>query len=143
METTDYTQDKDIVVNAANCGEFTALGNALKAADMVGTFKGRGPFTFFAPTDAAFGKLPRARLDALLEDRAQLTAVINGHVLEGQILAKDLQCGEERSLQGTALVLSSNDSGFSVNGARVARREIEASNGVIYAIDTVMMPAPL
>ena len=143
MNTTDYTQDKDIVVNAANAGEFTALGNALKAADMVGKFKGRGPFTFFAPTDAAFGKLPRDTLHALLKDRAKLTAVINCHVLEGHVLSKDLKSGEERSLQGTALVLSSNDSGFRVNGAKVSRQEIEASNGVIHAIDKVMMPAPL
>jgi uncharacterized surface protein with fasciclin (FAS1) repeats len=119
METTDYTQDKDIVVNAANAGNFTALTNALKAADMIGTFKGMGPFTFFAPTDAAFGKLPRDKLHALL---------------------KDMKPTETRSVQGSALVLASNDSGFTVNGAKVSRQEIEASNGVIHAIDTVMMP---
>ncbi len=137
---TDYTQDKDIVVNAANAGNFTALTNALKAADMIGTFKGMGPFTFFAPTDAAFGKLPRDKLHALLKDRAKLAAVINCHVLPGSLLAKDMRPTETRSVQGSALVLASNDSGFTVNGAKVSRQEIEASNGVIHAIDTVMMP---
>ena len=142
MSTTEYTQDKDIVVNAANSGEFTTLGNALKAADLVGTFKGRGPFTFFAPTDAAFGKLQRARLDALLGDPARLADVINCHVIEGHVLCRDFKSGEERSRQGSVLVLSANDAGFSVNGAKVSRQEIEASNGVIHAIDRVMMPAP-
>jgi uncharacterized surface protein with fasciclin (FAS1) repeats len=135
------TQEKDIVVNAANAGNFTALSNALKAADMVTTFKGMGPFTFFAPTDAAFGKIPRAALHALLKDREKLAAIINFHVVKGAMLAKDMKSSETPSLQGQALRIAATGSGITVNGARVSREEIEASNGVIHPIDTVMMPA--
>jgi len=136
----EYTQDKDIVVNAANAGNFSTLSNALKAAGMVGTFKGIGPFTFFMPTDDAFAKLPKGMLDGLLKDRAKLASLINAHVLSGAV--KDLAPGESRSIQGEALRIAANDSGFTVNGARVSRKEIEACNGVIHAIDRVMVPKP-
>jgi uncharacterized surface protein with fasciclin (FAS1) repeats len=138
----EYTQDKDIVVNAANAGNFSTLTNALKAAGMVGTFKGIGPFTFFMPTDEAFAKLPKGMLDGLLKDRAKLASLINAHVLSGAVLAKDFTPGEPRSIQGEPLHMAANDSGFTVNGARVSRKEIEASNGVIHAIDRVMVPKP-
>jgi len=138
----EYTQDKDIVVNAANAGNFSTLSNALKAAGMVGTFKGIGPFTFFMPTDEAFAKLPKGMLDGLLKDRAKLASLINAHVLSGAMLAKDLAPGEPRSIQGEALHIAANGTGFTVNGARVSRTEIEASNGVIHAIDRVMVPKP-
>ena len=91
------TQEKDIVVNAANAGNFTALSNALKAADMVGTFKGMGPFTFFAPTDAAFEKIPRHALHALLKDKEKLAAIINFHVVKGAFLAKDMKSTQAES----------------------------------------------
>lgn len=136
------TQEKDIVVNAANAGNFCTLGNALKAADLVRTFKGIGPFTFFMPTDAAFAKLPKGMLEGLLKDRAKLASIINAHVLSGSMLAKDFAPGEPRSIQGEPLHIASNDSGFTVNGARVSKEEIEASNGVIHAIDRVMLPKP-
>ena len=135
------TQEKDIVVNAANAGNFTALHNALKAADMIGTFKGMGPFTFFAPTDAAFDKIPRPALHALLKDKERLAAIINFHVVKGAFLAKDMKSSETASLHGQPLKIAANGSGITVNGARVSRDEIEASNGVIHPIDTVMMPA--
>jgi uncharacterized surface protein with fasciclin (FAS1) repeats len=135
------TQEKDIVVNAANAGNFTALSNALKAADMVGTFKGMGPFTFFAPTDAAFDKIPRHALHALLKDKEKLSAIINFHVVKGAMLAKDIKSSKTPSLQGQSLTIAASGSGITVNGARVSRDEIEASNGVIHPIDTVMMPA--
>jgi uncharacterized surface protein with fasciclin (FAS1) repeats len=108
MSAADDTREKDIVVNAANAGNFATLTNALKAADLVTTYKGIGPFTFFAPTDAAFAKLH-----------------------------------ESCSIQGEPLRFAANDSGFTVNGAPVSKQEIEASNGVIHAIDTVMMPKPM
>ncbi len=134
------TQDKDIVVNAANAGNFATLSNALKAAGLVGTYKGIGPFTFFAPTDEAFKKLPDGTIEALLKDRAKLASIINLHVLKGSVLAKDLKARDSRSIQGETLTFAANDSGFTVNGAQVSKQEIEASNGVIHGIDTVMMP---
>jgi uncharacterized surface protein with fasciclin (FAS1) repeats len=134
------TQDKDIVVNAANAGNFATLTNALKAADLVGTYKGIGPFTFFAPTDEAFKKLPDGTIEALLKDKAKLAAVLSHHVIKGAVLAKDIKARDSRSLQGETLTFAANDSGFTVNGARISKQEIEASNGVIHGIDTVMMP---
>lgn len=136
------TQDKDIVENAANAGNFATLTNALKASDMVGPLKAIGPFTFFAPTDAAFEKLPSGALHALLKDRAKLAAIVNAHIMPGAVLAKDMKARDSRSLQGMTLTIAANESGFTVNGARVSRQEIEASNGVIHPIDTVMMPKP-
>jgi uncharacterized surface protein with fasciclin (FAS1) repeats len=134
------TQDKDIVVNVANAGNFTKLHNAMKAADLVTTYKGMGPFTFFAPTDDAFEKLPKGKLEALLKDRARLAAIINLHAIKGAVLAKDIKASDSRSIQGETLTFAANDSGFTVNGAKVSRQEIEASNGVIHAIDTILMP---
>ena len=134
------TQDKDIVVNAANAGNFATLSNALRAAGLVGTYKGIGPFTFFAPTDEAFKKLPDGAIEALLKDKAKLASIINLHVLKGSVLAKDLQARDSRSIQGEMLTFAANDSGFTVNGAQVSKQEIEASNGIIHGIDTVMMP---
>ena len=135
------TEDKDIVVNAANAGNFVTLSNALKAAGLATTYKGIGPFTFFAPTDDAFKKLPNGALEVLLKDKAKLVAIINSHVMSGSMLAKDFKASTAPSIQGDALKLAPSDSGFTVNGAKVSRQEIEASNGVIHPIDTVMMPA--
>jgi uncharacterized surface protein with fasciclin (FAS1) repeats len=141
MNTEDNsTQDKDIVVNAANAGNFTALTNALKAADLVTAFKGMGPFTMFAPTDAAFEKLPAGMLHALLKDRPKLAAILNNHVMKGVVMAKDIKTCETRSLQGYPLAFAAGREGFTVNGAKVSKQEIEASNGVIHGIDTVMLP---
>jgi uncharacterized surface protein with fasciclin (FAS1) repeats len=133
----DNTQDKDIVVNAANAGNFTMFLNALKAADMTGTFKGMGPFTLFAPTDAAFGKLPRAQLNELLKDRARLAQTINLHVIHGTAL-HDLEASDTQSVQGQTLSLKGGNGTFTVNGAKVDRKHIEACNGVIHGIDAVI-----
>ena len=134
------TEDRDIVVNAANAGNFVTLSNALKAAGLAATYKGIGPFTFFAPTDDAFRKLPNGALETLLKDKERLASIINAHVMKGAVLAKDFKASAAPSIQGDALRLAPSDSGFTVNGARVSRQEIEASNGVIHPIDTVMMP---
>ena len=134
------TEDKDIVVNAANAGNFVTLSNALKAAGLAATYKGIGPFTFFAPTDEAFRKLPNGAIERLLKDKEKLTSLINSHVMRGAMLAKDFKASASPSIQGEALQLAASDSGFTVNGAKVSRQEIEASNGVIHPIDTVMMP---
>ncbi len=134
------TEDKDIVVNAANAGNFVTLTNMLKAAGLATTYKGIGPFTFFAPTDDAFRKIPREALEKLLKDKERLVSIINAHVMKGAMLAKDFKASASPSVQGEALELAPSDSGFTVNGAKVSRQEIEASNGVIHPIDTVMMP---
>lgn len=134
------TEDKDIVVNAANAGNFVTLSNMLKAAGLAATYKGIGPFTFFAPTDDAFKKIPREALETLLKDKERLASIINAHVMKGAMLAKDFTASAAPSIQGEALKLAPSDSGFTVNGAKVSRQEIEASNGVIHPIDTVMMP---
>jgi len=139
MDTQDMnTQDKDIVVNVANAGNFGTLYNALKASDLMSTFKGIGPFTLFAPTDEAFAKLPKGQLHELLKNKAKLNSVINLHVMKGSLLAKDIKASDSTSVQGAPLVFAANDAGFTVNGAKVSKQEIEASNGVIHGIDTVM-----
>jgi len=134
------TQDDDIVVNAANAGNFNTLANALRAADLVGTYKGEGPFTLFAPTDEAFAKMPAGALNTLLKNKEKLASIINFHVIEGAVFTNDLQARDSRSIQGGTLTFAANESGFTVNGARISKKEIEASNGVIHAIDSVMMP---
>jgi len=134
------TQDKDIVVNAENAPAFSKFYNALKAADLVATYKGPGPFTIFAPTDEAFKKLPDGTLEALLKDKVKLTSVINHHVIKGSLLAKNIKSRDSVSLLGDTLTFAANDAGFTVNGANGSKQEIEASNGVIHGIDTVMMP---
>ena len=134
------TQDQDIVAKVASAGNFTKLHNAMKAADLVKTYEGVGPFTIFAPTDEAFAKLPSGQLELLLKDKGRLASILDFHVIRGAALAEDLQARDPRSLQGQSLTVAANDDGFTVNGARISKREIEASNGLIYAIDTVMMP---
>jgi uncharacterized surface protein with fasciclin (FAS1) repeats len=106
----------------------------------VSTFKSAGPFTLFAPTDEAFEKLPPGTLNKLLKDKARLAAVINFHAMRGTMLKEDLQACDSPSVQGGSLTIAANDEGFTVNGAKVSKKQIEASNGVIHAIDAVMMP---
>lgn len=134
------TGNKDIVVNFANAGNFTTLANALKAAGLVATYKGIGPFTFFAPTDAAFEKLRPGEVNRLLKDKVRLAAIINFHVIPGAILARDMKASDPRSLQGQRLTIAAGQAGFTVNGARITRQEIEAANGVIHGIDQLMLP---
>ena len=135
------TQDNDIVVNAANAGNFTTFTNALKAAGLEATYKGEGPFTVFAPTDAAFRKLPEGELHLLLKDKEKLANILNLHATKGVVLAADIKSHALPSLQGQPLNMEPVGLSFTVNGAKGSRQEIEASNGVIHAIDTVMMPA--
>jgi len=132
------TRDNDIVDNAANAGQFKWLGDALKAAGLVDTYKGDGPFTFFAPTDEAFEKIPPGALRRLLENKAKIAEILNYHVVPGVLLAADMDARDERSRQGAMLTIAANEAGFTVNGAKVSRRAIEASNGVIHPIDDVM-----
>jgi len=132
-------QAKDIVDTAVAAGRFKTLVTALQAAGLVDTLKGKGPFTVFAPTDEAFSKIPKADLDALLKDKAKLTAVLTYHVVAGQVMAKDIKPGKVKTLQGGELTLSTTG-GVTVDGAKVIKADIVADNGVIHVIDTVLMP---
>jgi uncharacterized surface protein with fasciclin (FAS1) repeats len=111
----------------------------VKAAGLVETLKGAGPFTVFAPTDAAFAKVPKATLDGLLADKAALTKVLTYHVVAGKVMAADVKAGHVKTVQGTDLAMVT-EGGVTVNGAKVVAADVAASNGVIHAIDTVLMP---
>ncbi len=132
-------QAKDIVDTAVAAGSFKTLATALGAAGLVDTLKGKGPFTVFAPTDEAFAKIPKADLDALLKDKAKLTAVLTYHVVAGKVMAADVKAGKVKTVQGSELTVTTTG-GVQVNGAKVVKTDIVADNGVIHVIDTVMMP---
>jgi len=133
-------QARDIVDTAVAAGNFTTLVTALRAAGLVDTLKGPGPFTVFAPSDAAFAKIPRAQLDALLADRNRLTQVLTFHVVPGRVMAADVRPGQVTTVQGGQLTVATSGGNVTVNGARVTATDIAASNGVIHVIDTVVMP---
>jgi uncharacterized surface protein with fasciclin (FAS1) repeats len=130
---------KDIVDTAVAAGSFKTLATALQAAGLVDTLKGKGPFTVFAPTDEAFAKVPKADLDALLKDKAKLTAVLTYHVVPGKVMAKDVKAGKVKTVQGSELTLSTTG-GVKVDAANVVKTDIVADNGVIHVIDSVIMP---
>lgn len=130
---------KDIVDTAISAGNFKTLATALKAAGLVDTLKGAGPFTVFAPTDAAFAKIPKAQLDALLADKAKLTAVLTYHVVAGKVMSKDVKPGMVKTVQGSSLTVSTAG-GVKVDEANVTGVDIVADNGVIHVIDSVVLP---
>lgn len=130
---------KDIVDTAVGAGNFKTLATALTAAGLVDTLKGKGPYTVFAPTDAAFAKIPKADLDALLKDKAKLTAVLTYHVVPGTVMAKDVKAGEVKTVEGQNLTIKTMG-GVMVDSAKVTKTDIVADNGVIHVIDTVLMP---
>lgn len=137
--TTFAAQAKDIVDTAVAAGQFKTLATALQAAGLVDTLKGKGPFTVFAPTDAAFAKLPAGTVEALLKDKAKLTAILTYHVVPGKVMAKDVKAGEVKTVNGQSLTLATAG-GVTVNGAKVIQADVAASNGVIHVIDTVVLP---
>lgn len=132
-------QAKDIVDTAVAAGSFNTLATALDAAGLVDTLKGKGPFTVFAPTDEAFAKIPKADLDALLKDKAKLTAVLTYHVVPGKVMAKDVKAGQVKTVQGSSITVTTAG-GVMVDKAKVVKTDIAADNGVIHVIDTVIMP---
>ena len=132
-------QAKDIVDTAVAAGSFKTLATALQAAGLVDTLKGKGPFTVFAPTDDAFAKVPKADLEALLKDKAKLTAVLTYHVVPGKTMAKDVKTGKVKTVQGNELTIATAG-GVTVDGAKVTTADVAASNGVIHVIDTVLIP---
>ena len=130
---------KYIVDTAVSAGTFNTLATALKAAGLVDTLKGPGPFTVFAPTDAAFAKVPADQLRALLADKAKLTAVLTYHVVPGVVMSKDVKPGMVKTVQGSTLNVTTAG-GVKVNNANVTAVDIVADNGVIHVIDTVVLP---
>ena len=132
-------QAKDIVDTAVSAGSFKTLATALGAAGLVDTLKGKGPFTVFAPTDEAFAKIPKADLDALLKDKAKLTAVLTYHVVSGKVMAADVKAGKVKTVQGSELTVTTAG-GVMVDNAKVVKTDIVADNGVIHVIDTVVIP---
>jgi uncharacterized surface protein with fasciclin (FAS1) repeats len=131
---------KDIVDTALGAGNFSVLSNALRAADLVGTLKGAGPFTLFAPTDEAFRKLPPAELGDLLKDRRRLAGVLRSLVVPGKVMARDIEEGDLKTVDGASLTVTSVSGHWAINDANLTRTNIESSNGVIHAIDAVVLP---
>jgi len=132
-------QAQDIVDVAVGAGSFNTLVTAVKAAGLVDTLKGAGPFTVFAPTDEAFAKVPKETLDALLADKDRLTAVLTYHVVSGLVMSKDVSAGKVKTVQGSELTITT-DGGVKVDDANVVKADIVTTNGVIHVIDAVVLP---
>lgn len=134
---------KDIVDTAASSGKFNTLVAAVKAAGLVDTLKGNGPFTVFAPTDEAFAKLPKGTVEDLLkpENKDKLVKILTYHVVPGKIVSSEIagKKSEVATVEGSKLSVDAT-SGVMVDKARVVTADIAASNGVIHVIDTVVMP---
>lgn len=133
----------DIVDTAVKAGKFNTLVAAVKAAGLVETLKGEGPFTVFAPTDEAFAKLPKGTLESLLkpENKEKLIAILTYHVVPGKVMAKDVvNLTEAKTVQGSAAKITVNGGTVSIDGANVVKTDIETNNGVIHVIDAVILP---
>ena len=133
----------DIVDTAVNAGQFKTLAAALQTAGLVDTLKGKGPFTVFAPTDAAFAALPAGTVENLLkpENRDKLVAILTYHVVPGRVTAKQVAgMKSAKTVEGSAVAIRASGGAVTVDGARVAKADVAASNGVIHVIDKVLMP---
>jgi len=134
---------KDIVDTAVAAGSFKTLTAALEAAGLVETLKGKGPFTVFAPTDAAFAKLPEGTVKSLLkpENKKKLTSILTYHVVAGNVKAADvIKLSSAKTLNGQSVTIKTLGGKFLINGATVVKADIAATNGTIHVIDTVLMP---
>ncbi len=132
---------KDIVDTAVGAGSFKTLVTAVKAADLVGTLKGEGPFTVFAPSDEAFAKIPKEKLEALLKDKKALAAVLTYHVVSGKVMAADVvKLTSAKTVQGQPVSIVVKGGKVMINNANVVKTDIACKNGVIHVIDTVIMP---
>jgi len=136
-------QSKDIVDTAIAAGSFKTLARALTAADLIGTLKGKGPFTVFAPTDEAFAKLPAGTLASLLkpENKAKLQRILTYHVVAGTVMAADVvKMHSARAVSGDTITIAAPGGSVTVDNAKVVKADILASNGVIHVIDSVILP---
>ena len=132
---------KNIVDTAIAAGNFKTLVAALQAAGLEDTLKGDGPFTVFAPTDAAFAKIPKDQLNALMANKTQLTALLTYHVVPGKVMSTDLKNGMTiKTVPGENLIISLANGGVMVNDAKVVQADIVSTNGLIHVIDTVLIP---
>ena len=130
----------DIVDTAVSAGSFKTLAAALQAAGLVETLKGAGPFTVFAPTDAAFAKLPAGTVEALLKDIPKLKAILTYHVVSGRVEAKDVvKLAKATTVNGQDVSIGTLK-GVTINNSKVTKADVQASNGVIHVIDTVLFP---
>lgn len=132
----------DIVDTAVSAGSFKTLAAALKAAGLVETLKGKGPFTVFAPTDEAFAKLPAGTVESLLkpENKAKLTAILTYHVVAGDVKAADVvKLKSAKTVEGQTVTIDATD-GVKINNAKVVKADVDCGNGVIHVIDTVLLP---
>ncbi len=136
------TAGKDLVAVASGADNFKTLVAAVKAAGLVETLQGKGPFTVFAPTDAAFAKLPAGTVESLLkpENKEKLVAILAYHVVPGRVLAADVKTMEAKTVQGQSVRLVVSDTGVTVDNAKVVKTDVLAENGVIHVIDTVITP---
>ncbi len=134
----------DIVDTAVKAGQFNTLAAALKAAGLVDTLKGPGPFTVFAPTDEAFKKLPAGTVETLLkpENKAQLVGILTYHVVPGKVMSSALtgKVTDAKTVQGQTVKVDATKDGVMVNNAKVVKADIATDNGVIHVIDTVILP---
>jgi uncharacterized surface protein with fasciclin (FAS1) repeats len=137
---------QDIVDTAVGAGSFNTLATALKAAGLIDTLKGKGPFTVFAPTDEAFAKLPKGTLEMLLEpkNKAKLQAVLTYHVVAGNVGSADVvKLRSAKTVNGESVTIATDAKGVTIDKARVIAADVAASNGVIHVIDTVILPKNL
>lgn len=136
------SEKPDIVDTAVKAGSFKTLAAALKAAGLVDTLKGKGPFTVFAPTDEAFAKLPEGTVESLLkpENKEKLVAILTYHVVPGKVMATDVvKLKSAKTVQGKSVSIDAKD-GVKINDSKVAKADIECRNGVIHVIDAVLIP---
>ena len=142
MATASYAADKDIVDTAIEAGNFTTLVAAVQAAGLVDTLKGAGPFTVFAPTDAAFAALPAGTVEDLLkpENKDKLVSILTYHVVPGKVMSSALTEGMTAATVQGGEVTFTLEGGAKINGAPISAADIEASNGVIHVIDAVILP---
>jgi uncharacterized surface protein with fasciclin (FAS1) repeats len=134
---------KDVVDTAIEAGSFKTLVSGIKAADLVDTLKGAGPFTVFAPTDEAFAKLPAGTLDDLLkpENKAKLAGILTYHVVPGKLMAADvLKLSSAKTVNGQEFTITKEGNVVMIDKAKVVKTDVAASNGVIHVIDTVILP---
>jgi uncharacterized surface protein with fasciclin (FAS1) repeats len=135
-------QPKDIVDTAVTAGTFKTLGKLLADADLVDVMKGPGPYTVFAPTDEAFAKVPKDVLEGLVRDKAKLQEVLKYHVLTSKWTTDDFKLVKQTgTAQGKAVSFTVTSAGVAVNGARVIKANVDCSNGIVHAIDAVLLPS--
>jgi uncharacterized surface protein with fasciclin (FAS1) repeats len=131
---------KNIIDTVIGAGNFTTFAAGIKAAGLTDSLAAKGPFTVFAPTDEAFRKLPSGAYESLLKDSAKLKAVLNYHIVSGYFTAREMKSGEVMTLQGSTLTAAVSPTDVRVNGARVTQPDIVTTNGIVHAIDTVILP---